>query len=63
MNELTFYFKRDGDKDILVNNLYGILKDRPDLYSNDGIYLNPDGCKILVSKVVAYFRKYLFNKD
>lgn len=52
-----------NDKDILVNDLYGILKDRPNLYLNDGIHLNPDGCKIIASEVVAYLRKCLFNKD
>lgn len=48
-----------NDKDILVNDLYGILKERPDLYLSDGIHFNPDGCKMIASEVLRSIKKVI----
>ena len=47
-------------KDVMINDLYSILIDRPDLYSvGDGIHPNDKGNKLLSEQVINQISKLL----
>lgn len=45
--------------DLVINDLYGIIKDNKDIYKSDGVHLNDEGYKMLAGQCVNIFKANL----